>query len=36
MNDLKIFSCPTAEKFGKEVCENLGISLGEIKYQKFK
>ncbi|MBR2784991.1 MAG: ribose-phosphate pyrophosphokinase [Clostridia bacterium] len=36
MNDLKVFSCPTAEAFGKEVCENLGISLGEIKYQKFK
>ena len=36
MKELKVFLCPSAKAFGKEVCQNLGIRPGKIKYQKFK
>ena len=36
MNKVKIFACPTAEKFTKEICDYLGIEVGKIKHQKFK
>lgn len=35
MNDIKIFACPTAEKFTQEICDHLKIEIGKIKYQKF-
>lgn len=35
MNQIKIFACPTAEEFTKEVCESLGISMGEVECYKF-
>lgn len=36
MNKIKIFACPTAENFTKEICDYLGIEIGKIKHQKFK
>ncbi len=36
MNNIKIFACPTAEKFTQEICDNLGIEMGKIYHQKFK
>lgn len=36
MNKIKIFACPTAENFTKEICDYLGIETGKIKHQKFK
>lgn len=36
MNNIKIFACPTAEKFTKEVCDCLKIEMGEIEHIKFK
>lgn len=36
MNKLKIFACPTAEKFTEEVCNCLGIEQGKITHLKFK
>lgn len=36
MNKIKIFACPTAEKFTEEICNYLGIEVGKIKHQKFK
>lgn len=36
MNKIKIFACPTAEKFTKEICDYLGIGVGKIKHLKFK
>lgn len=36
MNKIKVFACPTAEKFTKEICDYLGIEIGKIKHQKFK
>lgn len=36
MNKVKIFACPTAENFTKEICDYLGIEMGKIKHQKFK
>ena len=36
MNNLKIFACPSAEKFAKEVCEYLNLELGKINHTKFK
>ncbi len=36
MNNIKIFACPTAEKFTKEICDYLKIEMGEIKHLKFK
>ena len=35
MNNIKIFACPTAEEFTKEICDCLGIEMGKIKHQKF-
>ena len=36
MEKIKIFACPTAEKFTKEICDCLGIKLGQINHMKFK
>lgn len=36
MNNVKIFACPSAEKFAKEVCEYLNLELGKINHTKFK
>lgn len=36
MDKLKVFACPTAEKFTKEVCDYLKIEPGKIKHLKFK
>ena len=35
MDSIKIFACPTAEEFTQEICDNLGVKMGKIKYQKF-
>lgn len=35
MNQIKIFACPTAEKFTKEICESLGLPIGEVECYKF-
>ena len=35
MNQIKIFACPTAEEFTKEVCESLGLPKGEVECYKF-
>lgn len=35
MNQIKIFACPTAEEFTKEVCESLGLPMGEVECYKF-
>ena len=35
MKNIKIFACPTAEKFTKEICDCLGIEMGKINHQKF-
>ncbi len=34
--DIKIFACPTAMDFTKEVCQCLDVSLGKMKMMKFK
>ena len=36
MNNIKIFACPSAESFTKEICDNLGIEMGKINHIKFK
>ena len=36
MNDIKIFSCNSAEDFTKEICEYLDLPLGKINIMKFK
>lgn len=36
MNNIKIFACPTAEKFTGEICDYLKIEMGKIKHLKFK
>lgn len=37
MQDLKVFSCSDeADNFTKEVCDNLGIEMGQISRMKFK
>lgn len=36
MKNIKLFACPTAEKFTQEMCDYLGIEIGKIKHQKFK
>ena len=37
MQDLKIFSCSNeADSFTKEICDNLGIEMGQISRMKFK
>lgn len=35
MENIKIFTCPTAEKFTQEICNHLKIEPGKIKHQKF-
>lgn len=35
MKNIKIFACPTAEEFTKEICDNLGVEMGKINHQKF-
>lgn len=35
MNQIKVFACPTAEEFTKEVCESLGLPMGEVECYKF-
>ena len=35
MENVKIFACPTAEKFTQKICNHLKIEMGKIKYQKF-
>lgn len=36
MKDIKIFACKEAEEFGKEICEHLGLPMGEMTTMKFK
>ena len=36
MNNIKVFACPTAEEFTKEICDCLGIEMGKINHLKFK
>lgn len=36
MEKIKIFACPTAEEFTKEVCDYLKIEPGKINSMKFK
>ncbi len=36
MRNIKIFACPTAENFTKEICDYLGIEVGKINHMKFK
>lgn len=35
MENIKIFACPTAEKFTQEICNHLKIEPGKINHQKF-
>lgn len=35
MENIKIFACPTAEKFTEEICNHLNLEIGKIKHQKF-
>lgn len=35
MENIKIFACPTAEKFTQEICNHLKIESGKINHQKF-
>lgn len=36
MEKIKIFACPTAEKFTQEICDCLKIEPGKINSFKFK
>ena len=36
MNNIKIFACPTAENFTKEICDYLNLQMGKINSMKFK
>lgn len=36
MKNIKIFSCPTAESFTKEICEHLKLPMGKMNVMKFK
>lgn len=36
MNHLKIFACPSAESFTKEMCDHLELTMGKIKFMKFQ
>lgn len=36
MQNIKIFSCPTAEGFTEEICDYLNLPLGKIDFMKFK
>ena len=35
MNQIKIFACPTAEGFTREVCESLKLPMGKVESYKF-
>ena len=35
MKNIKLFACPTAEEFTKEMCEYLKLPMGKAEYQKF-
>ena len=35
MNDIKVFACNSAEEFTKEICDNLGIEMGQKDSFKF-
>lgn len=35
MKNIKIFACPTAEEFTKEICETLNLPLGKVESYKF-
>lgn len=35
MKDIKIFACPTAEKFTEEVCKALNLPMGKVEHYKF-
>ena len=36
MQNIKIFACNSAEKFTREICEELDLEQGQIKFMKFK
>lgn len=36
MQNVKIFACPTAKNFTEEICDCLGVKLGELEFLKFK
>ena len=36
MKNIKIFACPTAEEFTKEICDCLDLEMGKIEHMKFK
>lgn len=36
MKNIKIFSCPSAENFTKEICEYLKLPMGKMNVMKFK
>ena len=36
MQNIKIFACNSAEKFTREICEELDLKQGQIKFMKFK
>jgi ribose-phosphate pyrophosphokinase len=35
MKNIKIFACPTAENFTKEMCDYLKLPMGKAEYKKF-
>ena len=35
MKDIKIFACPTAEKFTQEICDTLNLPMGKVEHYKF-
>ena len=35
MKNIKLFACPTAEEFTKEMCEYLKLPMGKAEYKKF-
>ena len=35
MKDIKIFACNSAEEFTKEICDTLGLPLGQKEAFKF-
>lgn len=35
MKNIKIFACPTAEDFTKEICDYLDLEMGKIEFMKF-
>lgn len=35
MKNIKMFACPTAESFTREICDYLKLPMGKAEYQKF-